>query len=79
MKLNLIFMIAGLTLLAGCSGSDDSAATDNSDTAVKNQVEPSTKNNVLSGYKTSLDTARSITSMAEESEKRKNQAIQDMQ
>ena len=79
MKLNFIFVIVGLALLTGCSGGDDSTATDNSDTAVKNQAEPSTENNALMGYKTSLDTARSITSMAEESEKRKNQAIQDMQ
>ena len=79
MKLNLIFIIVGLTLLTGCSGSDDSAAVDNSDTTVKNQVDPSTENNALMGYKTSLDTARSITSMAEESEKKKNRAIQDIQ
>ena len=77
MKNKTITTCAVFILLSGCSG-DDSSATSKTETGVQSKTETATKHNALSGYKTSLDTAKSITSMAEESEKRKNQAIQDL-
>ena len=70
MKKKPLCIIACIVLLTGCSGSDDASPTAKADAG--------TKNDALMGYKTSLDTAKSIGAMAEESEKRKNQAIQDL-
>ena len=69
MKQQTIFMFTVLIMLGGCSG-EDPASTSRSETA--------TKNDALMGYKNSLDTAKSISTMAEESEMRKNQTIQDL-
>ena len=70
MKINVLSIITTMCLLSACSGSDETNATSTSDSG--------TKNDALMGYKTSLDTAKSITSMAAESEQKKNQAIQDL-
>lgn len=75
MKINVLFIITmsiigSMFLLSACSGSDETNATSKSDSG--------TKNDALMGYKKSLDTAKSITSMAAESEQKKNQAIQDL-
>ena len=74
MKKNTLVIFAGIMLLAGCSGSDDTAAT----TPATTQVDAGTKNDALMGYKRSLDTAKAIGAIAEESERKKNQAIQDL-
>ena len=70
MKINVLFIISTMFLLSACSGSDETNVTSKSDSG--------TKHDALMGYKTSLDTAKSITSMAAESEQKKNQAIQDL-
>lgn len=60
MKIKLLFIIAGFTLLAGCSDGKEHHDT-------------------LMGYKRTLDTAKSVMSMAEENEKKKQQALQETQ
>ena len=75
MKINVLSIITmsiigSMFLLSACSGSDETNATSKSDSGAKNDA--------LMGYKRSLDTAKSITSMAAESEQKKNQAIQDL-
>ena len=74
-----LLVLAGIILSTGCSGSDDATATGKSSTAVESKTAAGAETNILSGYKTALDTAKSVTSMAEDSEKKKNQAIQDLQ
>ena len=77
-KLSII-VIAGIILLMGCSSSDDTAAKNQTDAAVKSKTDAGTKHDALMGYKHSLDTAKSVTSMAAENEKRKEQMLQDLQ
>ena len=78
MKLNLILLMVGSTLLSACSGSDNSAATNKTDTVVESKADFASGDNVFSGYKRSLDTVKATAAMAEESERQKNQAIQDL-
>lgn len=79
MKIISLLFIAVCILLTGCSGSDDTTAKNQSDAAIKSKTDAGTKHDALMGYKHSLDTARSITSMAAENEKRKEQMLQDLQ
>ena len=66
----IFIVILGFLFLSACSENESPAA--------KQNTEVVNKNDALMGYKHSLDTAKSITSMAEENEKKKNQAIQDL-
>lgn len=77
MKNKTIAVCAVFILLSGCSG-EDSSATSKTEAGVQSKTDTATEHNALSGYKSALDTAKSITSMAEESEQKKNQAIQDL-
>ena len=65
-----LLVIAVIISLSGCSSSNDTAT---------NTPSNNTQNNALSGYKDSLDAAKAVSSMAEANEKKKNQAIQDLQ
>ena len=78
MKLNLILLMVSSALISACSGSDNNAATNSSAAPVESKAETGSGDNVLMGYKRSLDTVRATAAMAEESEKQKNQAIQDL-
>ena len=78
MKLNLILLMVGSALLSACSGSDNSAATNKTDTVVETKAESGSGDNVLLGYKRTLDSVKATAAMAEESERQKNQAIQDL-
>jgi len=79
MKVIMLLVLAGIILSTGCSGGDDATATGKSSTAATSKTAAGAETNVLSGYKTALDTAKSVSSMAGESEKKKNQAVQDLQ
>ena len=64
-----------LILLASCS--DDAPMNKNTETPVSNTSAPDTKHDALMGYKSALDTAKSVTSAASENERKKQQAIED--
>ena len=65
-----------LILLTSCSDDDTSTVT-SADTPVSNKTAPDTKHDALMGYKSALDTAKSVTSAASENERKKQQAIED--
>ena len=73
-----LFTIPALTLilLASCSD-DDTPINKSTETPVSNTSAPDTKHDALMGYKSALDTAKSVTSAASESERKKQQAIED--
>lgn len=79
MKIISFLIIAVFIQLTGCSGSDNTAAKDQSETTTKSKTDAGTKHGALLGYKRTLDSAKSMMSKAEESEKKKGQMLQDLQ
>lgn len=79
MSHNLVLFAMIFSVLTACSGTDSTAEKSSSEAAVKSKVDTGAKNDALMGYKRSLDTAKSVTSMAAENEKKKQQMLQDIQ
>lgn len=73
-----LFIIPALTLILLTSCSDDDTPVNTStETPVSKTSAPDTKHDALMGYKSALDTAKSVTSAASENERKKQQAIED--
>lgn len=77
-KTPLFLIVASLCILPACSNDESSPSTDTSSETTKAQSDSGTKHDALMGYKSALDTARSVTSAASENERKKQQAIDEV-
>lgn len=72
----LIPLVSVIIMLSGCSD-ETPAVTSNDNNKQETRSVNDDQSNPLSGFKSALETAKSVTSTASENEKKKQQAIQD--
>ena len=71
----LIPLASVIIMLSACS--DDTSTVTSNDNNKETSSVNNKQSNPLSGFKSALDTAKSVTSTASEIEKKKQQALQD--